>query len=1057
MTSNIENLLRWRCIGPFRGGRVVAVAGDPTRSGVFYFGGCAGGVWKTEDAGTYWQNVSDGFLKTSSVGALAVAESDPNVIYAGMGESTIRIDVSYGDGVYKSTDAGRSWQHIGLAETRHIGKVRVHPTDPDTVYVAALGHAFGRNKERGVFKSTDGGKTWKHVLFKSEKAGAVDLSIDRNNPRIIYAAVWEAFRNFWNISSGGPDSGLWRSMDGGETWQDITQNKGLPSGVLGKIGVAASPAQPGRVWALVENEKGGMYRSDDYGDTWSYIAQNDELISRAWYYMHITPDPKDPETVYVNNLNLWKSTDGGKTYTEISTPHGDNHDLWIDPNDPKRMVQGNDGGACVSFNGGDTWSTLYNQPTAQFYHADTDSRDPYIVYGTQQDNSSIAVPSRSPWNSITWTDCFLAGTGESGYIAVKPDDPNIVYVGAIGSSPGGGNSLQRYDHRSKQTRLISTWPEATSGEGAINHKYRFAWTYPIVISPHDPNKIYVGGNVIFQSTNEGQSWQPIGPDLTRATPETLQPSGGPINRDSVGAEVYATVWAFAESPHEVGVLWAGTDDGLVHISRDGGQTWTNITPPDLPERTMISMIEPSAHDKATVYMAATRYKLDDPAPYLYKTTDYGATWTRIVDGIRDGDYTRAIREDPSRAGLLYCGTETGVYVSFDAGSHWQALQLNLPVSPIYDLKVKGSDLIAATHGRSFWILDDLTALHQLHDDLYGQPAALLQPRDVVRFTPKIFEGAFTSAPGKNYMATLGVVAAFTATSTPENDTVVTYLDSGDNPPRGAIIHYHLASAPETPIVMTFSDAAGRVLRTFTSTNDDIRKAESELPEGAPKPLHLTSAAGWNRFVWDMRCEEAARLDAHDPFGGTMMGPIVPPGKYVVTLQAFDQTLSAEITVVADPYSDTPQEDLEEQYAMLLQIRDKLSSANRGINRMRKVRGQLDAWCERLSGAAQTAELAQSASQLSDRVLAVEKTLLQPGLKKGWPGMLNSGQQISRKLAALQYDVNAGDYRPTDQAHEVYAGLAEQVDAKLAEFDNLLDGDLAEFNAMLQQYQINPIG
>lgn len=1057
MTSSLENLLRWRCIGPFRGGRVVAVAGDPSRPGVFYFGACAGGVWKTEDAGTYWQNVSDGFLKTSSVGALAVSESDPNVIYAGMGESTIRIDVSYGDGVYKSTDAGRSWQHMGLAETRHIGKVRIHPTDPDTVYVAALGHAFGPNKERGVYKSTDGGKTWKHVLFKSEKAGAVDLSIDRNNPRIVYAAVWETYRNFWNISSGGPDSGLWRSMDGGETWQDITQNTGMPTGVLGKIGVAASPAQPGRVWALIENEKGGMYRSDDYGDTWSYIAPNDELVSRAWYYMHITPDPKDPDTVYVNNLSLWKSIDGGKTYSEISTPHGDNHDLWIDPNDTKRMVQGNDGGACVSFNGGDSWSTLYNQPTAQFYHLDTDSRDPYTVYGTQQDNSSIAVASRSPYTSITWTDCFLAGTGESGYIAIKPDDPNIVYVGAVGSSPGGGNSLQRYDHRSKQTRLISTWPEATSGEGAISHKYRFAWTYPIVISPHDPNKLYVAGNVIFQSTNEGQSWQPISPDLTRATPETLQPTGGPINRDSVGAEVYATVWAFAESPHEAGVLWAGADDGPVHISRDGGQTWADITPPDLPERTMISMIEPSPHDKATAYMAATRYKLDDPAPYLYKTTDYGATWTRIVDGIREGDYTRAIREDPSQAGLLYCGTETGVYISFDAGERWQSLQLNLPISPIYDLKIKGTDLIAATHGRSFWILDDLTALHQLHDGLYREPAALLQPRKAERITPKIFEGAFTNAPGKNYMATLGVVAAFIASPTPENGQVVVPLDSGDNPPRGAVIRYHLARVPETPIVMTFSDAAGHVLRTVTSTNDDIRKAEAELPEGAPKPLHLTSSAGWNQFVWDLRGEEAVRLDAHDPFGGTMPGPVVPPGKYVVQLQAFDQTLSAEITVIADPYSDTPHEDLEDQYALLLQIRDKLSDANRGINKMRRVRGQLDAWRERLGSTAQTAQLAQGASQLSERVLAIEKTLLEPGLKKGWPGMLNSGIQISRKLAALQYDVNTGDYRPTDQAHEVYTALARQVDAKLAEFDHLLEGDLAEFNAMLQQYQISPIG
>ncbi len=629
LNLNLEGVSRWRCIGPFRGGRVLSVAGDVSDIGTFYFGACAGGVWKTVDAGQYWECVSDGFFKTSSVGAIAVSEVDPNVIYAGMGEATIRIDVSHGDGVYKSTDAGRSWEHVGLDDTRHIGKIRIHPNDPDTVFVAALGHAFGKNQQRGVFKSVDGGRHWKQVLFVSDKAGAIDITIDNNNPRILYATMWEAYRNFHQISSGGEDSGIWRSMDGGDTWHNISTNKGLPEGVLGKIGIVASPAQSGRVWALIEHQDGGMYRSDDYGDTWEYVARNNDIVSRAWYYMHVTADPQDADTVYVNNLNLWKSIDGGRTYTQISNPHGDNHDLWIDPNNTKRMVQGNDGGACVSLNSGDSWSTIYNQPTAQFYHATTDNRTPYFVYGTQQDNSSIAVPSSTKKSSIQWMDGYIAATGESGYLAVKPDDDDVIFVGAIGSSPGGGNSLQRYDHKTKQLRLVTTWPELVSGEAAIDSEYRFAWTYPILFSPHDDNTLYVGGNIVFKSTNEGQSWEAISPDLTRADLDTLQITGGPINRDSVGAEMYATVFAFAESLHEAGVLWAGSDDGLVHISKDGGQNWENITPAELPEWSMVSILEPSPHDPATCYMATTRYKLDDYAPYLYKTSDYGETWTRI--------------------------------------------------------------------------------------------------------------------------------------------------------------------------------------------------------------------------------------------------------------------------------------------------------------------------------------------------------------------------------------------------------------------------------------------
>ena len=664
--SKYDGLAEFRCIGPFRGGRVVAVAGDARDPNTFYFGGVCGGVWKTSDAGQYWNNISDGYFSAASVGALEVAPADPNVIYAGSGESTIRIDVSIGDGVYKSTDAGRSWRHIGLKETRQIAKIRTHPDNADLVYVAAFGHAFGENAERGVYRSKDGGATWENILHVSDKAGAIDISIDKNNPRIIYAAFWQAYRNFWQISSGGEDSGIWRSMDGGDSWQQISDNKGLPKGLMGKIGVAASPVQSGRVWAIIENQPdGGIYRSDDYGETWVVGSKDNRLISRAWYYMHLTADPQDANIIYINNLNFWKSTDGGHNFTEITTPHGDDHDLWIFPSNNQIMIHGNDGGACVSLNGGLTFSSIYNQPTAQIYHLDVDTNEPYYVYGTQQDNSSLRVPSRSRYSSIMWDDCAITGSGESGYIAVHPDDPDLVYVGAIGSSPGGGNSLQRYDHRTEQIRLIATWPRSSTGLGAQADKYRFAWTYPIVFSPHDSNIIYIGGNQVLKTTDEGQSWQEISPDLTKADPETLKPSGGPINRDAVGAEHYATVYTLAESPYEAGVIWAGSDDGLLHISKDGGGNWTDITPPDLGEWTMFNMIEPSRHDKATAYVTATRYKNDDYAPYVFKTTDYGQSWTSITTGIAEDHFCRAVREDPNREGLLYLGSEFGLYISFD--------------------------------------------------------------------------------------------------------------------------------------------------------------------------------------------------------------------------------------------------------------------------------------------------------------------------------------------------------------------------------------------------------
>ncbi len=1052
-SNGFDGLLEWRCIGPFRGGRVVAVAGSYHDPNVFYFGACAGGVWKTSDAGTYWECVSDGFFNTAAIGALSVAPSDSHVIYAGTGETAIRIDVSHGDGVYKSTDAGRSWTHLGLKDTRFIAKIRVHPANPDLVYVAALGHAFGPNKERGVFRSTDGGRNWEQVLFKSEKAGAIDLTMDAN-PRILYAAVWEAYRNFWQISSGGPESGLHVSFDGGDSWTDISDRPGLPKGIKGKIGVVASPAQSGRVWALIEHQPdGGLYRSDDYGETWEQVSGNQNLISRAWYYMHLTADPQDPETVYINNLRFHKSTDGGRTFFEIATPHGDNHDLWIDPQNPQRMVQGNDGGACVSLNGGLTWSTVYNQPTSQFYHLDVDTREPYYVYGTQQDNSSLAVPSRSHMASISWADSYVAGTGESGYIAVKPDDPDIVYVGAIGSSPGGGNALQRYDHRNKQIRLVTTWPEAMRGRGAGEHKYRFAWTYPLLFSPHDTSTIYAAGNIVFKSTNEGQSWEPISPDLTHADPETLQPSGGPINRDSVGAEVYATVFAFVESPHEAGVFYAGSDDGLLHISKDGGKNWSKINPPDMPERCLVSGIEVSPHDKATVYVAATKYKLDDFKPYLFKSSDYGQSWQLITQGIAEDDFTRVIREDPGRPGLLYVGTETGLYVSFDGGANWQRFQLNLPVAPIYDMKIKHNDLVVATHGRSFWILDDLTPLHQ-HAEAVKTPVQLFKPRPSVRVMPKIFEGMRIAVPGKNYMTSLGVVAAYIEQPTIEGGKFRKFLDSGTNPPRGAIITYYLQDQPSEPITLSISDAAGNPVRSFQSKPlaDDPSVAQNGVKKPqAKKGPFVPANAGWNRFVWDMRYESAPQIEGSDPASEMIIGgPMAVPGSYTLTLEAGGHKLSQNFEVIVEPGATATQADLQAQFDFWQQIHSKAGETVVAINQMRDLRQQLDGWSKRLEAQPNGASLAEAVRNFRARVLAVEEELLVPDLRPGWPDSMNKGVRLLEKLTTLTSVVGLGDYRPTDQSYAVYAELVPQIDQQIARFQELVETELGALNQMIAE-------
>ena len=1045
-TNNFQGLMEWRCIGPFRGGRVVAVAGDHQNPNVFYFGACAGGVWKTSDGGQYWECVSDGFFNTSAVGALTVAPSDPHVLYAGTGETTIRIDVVGGDGVYKSTDSGRSWTHVGLSDTRFIGKIRVHPNNPDLVYVAALGHAFGTNPERGVYKSSDGGKSWQHVLFKSEKAGAVDLSIDWQNPRLIYASIWEAHRSFWQISSGGEESGIWRSTDGGDTWEDISRRPGLPSGIYGKIAVAASPARSGRVWALIEHKTdGGLYRSDNAGLTWELVSSDQRLISRAWYYIHLTPDPVDPETVYINNLAFWKSTDGGRSFSMIDTPHGDNHDLWIDPRNNHRMIQGNDGGACVSYNGGESWSTIYNQPTAQFYHIATDNREPYYVYGTQQDNSSVAVPSRTNHGAITWGDCYIAGTGESGYIVPHPDDYHIVYVGAIGSSPGGGNCLQRYDHRTRQIRLITTWPETNGGLGAGEHKYRFAWTYPIIISPHDHGVMYVGGNRVFKTNNEGQSWQPISPDLTRADPKTLQPTGGPVNRDAIGAETYATVFSLIESPHEAGVLWSGSDDGLVHISRDGGQNWKNITPKDMPEWTMITCIEPSPTQADTVYVVGTRYKLDDYKPYIWKVSEYGKTWKRLIKGIEKDAFTRVLRADPVRDGLLWCGTELGLFLSFDDGESWERFQLNLPISPIHDLLIKGSDLIAGTHGRSIWIMDDISPLREYKKNLTNSKMHLFAPRTTTRIMPGVDWTGTT--PGKNYLSTN--TGAFTFETSETQEIIRTYLDVGKNPHKGVVVRYFLKQTLESVITLSFSDSNGNTIRSFKS----IDMANNEKP----KELRIPAQAGWNRFIWDMRYTPVVKVEGKDPPSeSTIEGPIAAPGSYQVTLTVGDKSMTEGFEIVKPESVTATQADLQAQFDLSHNIYTKLNETVTAINRMRDLRGQLDGWAKRAGKLEHGEDIGKRAAALRDKVLEIEKELLIPDLRQGWADNLNNGVRLLERLTTLPSAVELGDYRPTDQAGDVFVDLSSRIDKVIKRFDTLVTNDIQQLNMAIAEAKLGAI-
>ncbi|MEK6565331.1 MAG: glycosyl hydrolase [Bacteroidota bacterium] len=1019
--TTFYNKMQWREIGPFRGGRSIAVAGHPDQPYTYYFGATGGGVWKTEDGGTTWLNVTDGFLKVGIVGALAVAESDPNVIFAGTGEACIRGNTMPGEGIYKSMDAGKTWKHTGLAEAQTISEIVIHPKNADLVYAAVFGHVFGSNPERGVYRSKDGGKTWEKVLYKNEKTGAVDIVFDPMNPRVLYAALWEASRNPWSMSSGGPGSGLWKSTDGGDTWSDITMTKGMPKGIKGRIGVAASAAKADLVWAMVEAEPdGGLFRSDDAGKTWRRTNEDRRLRQRAWYYTHVYADPKNSETVYILNTGFYKSLDGGRTLSTIQVPHGDNHDLWIASNDPLRMINANDGAANVSFNGGKTW-TEQDLATAQFYHVSVDNQFPYRVYGAQQDNSTISIASRTNEQGIDKPDWLDVGGGESGYVSARPDNPDIVFAGNY------GGLLTRYDRKTNQSQGVNVWPENPMGAGAEAMKYRFQWTFPIVFSPHDPNVLYVTGNHVFKSTNEGMSWDIIGPDLTRNDPAKLGSSGGPLTKDNTGVEYYGTIFTFAESAVQKGVMWSGSDDGVIHVSTDAGANWRNVTPKDLPEWSRISIIDVSPHDAGTAYAAIKRYQLDDFKPYIYKTNDFGKTWKKIVRGIPDNEFVHAVREDPNKKGMLYAGTERGVWVSFDDGENWQTLQLNLPVVPIQDLVVQAreKDLVVATHGRSFWILDDLTPLHQLSDEVSKSNAYLFQPRPTYRFG-----GASVSRPG---------------------------LPLGKNPPGGVVVLYYVKTKPAGAGKLEFLDEKGLVMKSFV-LKPDTTEAEGQQEGfggffgGGQVRDTVAVEAGTNRFIWDTRYSDATTVPGGLLWAGTTRGPRAAPGKYQVRLTAEGKTLTQPFEIRKSPAVAASQEDFQAQVDLALKIRDKVTAAHKAVNHIRDIKGQIDNLTRRMRGQTNEKSVNDAAKSLKDKLTAVEEEILQVKIKSNQDA-LNYPIKLNNKLAALLGSVSSGDARPTKQSYDVFNDLSVKLDAQLAKLKQVMDADLPAFNKTVKDAEV----
>lgn len=987
----------FREIGPYRGGRSCAVAGVPGDPLTYYFGGTGGGVWKTEDAGQTWDNVSDGFFG-GSIGAVAVSAWDPNVIYVGGGEKTVRGNVSHGYGVWRSTDAGKTWTSLGLDDTRHVGRIRIHPRNPDVVYVAAMGHLFGPNEQRGLFRSTDGGASWEKILYVNDEVGCVDLAMDPTNPRILYASFWRVKRTPYSLESGGEGSSLWKSTDGGDTWTEITRNDGLPGGTIGINCMTVSPLDPDRVWAIVEADDGGVFRSDDAGETWTRTSDDRNLRQRAWYYTRIYADTKDVDTVYVLNVQFWRSKDGGREFDAIDTPHGDHHDLWIAPEDPARMVIGDDGGAQVSHDAGENWTTYHNQPTAQFYRVVTDDAFPYRIYGAQQDNSTVRIRHRGGGWGISEFDWEPTAGGESGHIAPDPRNHEVVYGGSY------GGFLTRVDHRTGEIRAVNVWPDNPMGHGAEGMKERFQWNFPIVFSRHEEGLLYTAGNRLFATRDEGQSWEAISPDLTRNDPSKLGPSGGPITKDNTGVEYYCTIFAVAEDHFESGVLWTGSDDGLVHVTRDGGATWTDVTPKGMPTWIQINSIEADPHRAGGAYLAGTLYKSDDFRPYLYRTDDYGKSWKKIVRGIDASHFTRVVRADPARPGLLYAGTESGLYVSFDDGGRWHSFQMNLPIVPITDLAVKDHDLIVATQGRSFWLLDDLTVLHQWADGLADRDHALFAPRDTWR------------VDGRSRWSTSGF--------------------TGEDHPDGVLVHYRFAedAMPDSSAVtLRVLEGDGDVIRTFTPGADD---GDARLP----------FEAGMNRLVWDLRYPDASRFDGMILWAGQTRGPRAVPGEYRVRMIVEDDSTEVAFTLKKDPRLTVSQADLQEQFDFLIELRDDFGEINEAVERIRHVRDQVEGALARAEGSDAHDALKDASKDMLERLSTIEKALYQTR-NRSRQDPLNFPIRLNNKVAGVAATASIGAARPTDQARAVHTELMAEVRVQLEALDAAL-AEVPVFNALV---------
>ncbi len=1007
--SVIFSKLKYRLIGPFRGGRSAAVTGSYQNKNTFYFGATGGGVWKTTDAGNNWKNISDKYFG-GSIGAVAVAPSDEDIVYVGEGENTIRGNVSEGlGGVWRSADGGRTWKNVGLRDGRHIIRLIVHPKNPDIVWAAVLGHSFGASTTRGVYKTTDGGRNWKKILYINDLTGASDLVMEPGNPSVFYAGMWRHIRTPYSMESGGAGSGLWKSTDGGETWTNISNKKGLPKGVWGIVGVAVAASNPDKIYALVENASGGMFMSADGGETWTLTSSDNNIRQRAWYYTKVFVDPKNENTVYAPNVGFMRSRDGGRTFQSVRTPHGDHHDLWIDPENGNRMIVGDDGGAQITFDGGENWSSMNNQPTAQIYRVSTDNSFPYRILGAQQDNSTIRIKSRTDGFAITENDWQPTAGSESGYVVADPLNPDIVYGGNY------GGYIARLDHKTGENRAVSPWPDNPMGAGADVLKYRFQWNFPIFFSPHNPKRLYTAGNVLFVTENEGQSWEQISPDLTTNDKSKQISSGGPITKDNTSVEYYCTIFTAMESPYEKDLLWTGSDDGLVYVSRDGGKNWNNVTPPNAPKWMMWNSIDADPFQKGAAYFVGTRYKLDDYTPYVYKTEDYGKSWKLITNGIDKMHFARVARADKKKQGLLYAGTEYGMYISHDDGNSWQPFQLNLPVVPVTDLTIKENDLVVATQGRAFYVLDDLGVVQQMDRNALSKHLHVFQPDEAYRMG--------------------GNQPSFAAFSTPRN--------AGQNAPDGVVVRY---------LVNGVNDSANATITVYDANHEEVKTFSTNAKEPASK-IELNE--GLNQFVWNLRYPESERIDGMILWNGVPGGIVAPPGNYFVKVKVDKDSSEVPFVLKANPNYKVTQAEYNEQFSFLKTVQDKFNETQKTIKDIRNLRSQINDFVSK-QGKDIPREVKQFADSINKKMTTIEETLYQTKAKSG-QDVLNYPIRLNDKLSGVFDVANSGNAAPSKQVKDVYADLATQIDAQLAKFKSIKEKDIPAFNELIRQKALPVIG